>query len=680
MRTLLSLLILSFTVILQAQPINKSSTDQLKVFGEELYENGDYVNAIEKLKEYIKEERDDIEAAYMVADASYKIRDYKYAANRYALLIRKDKGQGTYKKDLFNYARSLKQLGQYEEAIPVFEEFLEFTQDEKVKAMAQIELAGAIEAVDMLETLGLNVERIESKEINSKQSEYSPTYANDGETMYFASFDENKLIRLDGTNEDYHLKLYKAKKGKKGKWEKPEALDMEINRPDFHTGNVKFSKDGETMYFTRSEIDPSTNEVTSSKIYVSYGADGNWSPPQEAQGVNGAFLAKHPAPGELFGREVLYFSSDMEGGDGGFDIYYATKKGDGIFGEPVPLIGINTIGDEETPFYKDGNLYFSTTGLPGMGGYDIFYSTWNGTKWSKPTNMGKGYNSPLDDVFFSLSPDGYSGFLASNREGTSSVESNTCCNDIYEVLLTKVEASLITGAFTEDKQPIDSSDFQLVEVVNNTPGKTEFKNSGTTNKVNYALEIDKAYMVIANKEGYFPDTIEFNTVDLDETKEFAKVLYLKKKPEPVKPKEPDFETITINQAIELKNILYDFDDDKILPDAEKDLMVLLDLMNKYPEMKIQLNSHTDAQGKDKYNQELSQRRASSAKRWLIKNGIDVRRIRAVGKGETEIRNECVNGVKCDDDQHRFNRRTEFVILEGPTTIQVEKRQFKKSTN
>ena len=123
-------------------------------------------------------------------------------------------------------------------------------------------------------------------------------------------------------------------------------------------------------------------------------------------------MAKHPAPGELFGREVLYFSSDMQGGDGGFDIYYATKKGDGIFGEPVPLIGINTIGDEETPFYKDGNLYFSTTGLPGMGGYDIFYSTWNGTKWSKPTNMGKGYNSPLDDVFFSLSPDGYSGFLS----------------------------------------------------------------------------------------------------------------------------------------------------------------------------------------------------------------------------------------------------------------------------
>jgi len=671
----------SLTFAAIAQPINKSSTDQLRVFGTELYENGDYVNALDKLKEYYKEERDDIDVAYMIADASYKIKDYKYAVSRYKILLKKDKDQGTYDKDMFQYGRSLKMMGEYEEASAAFEKFIAFTEDVKMKELAQIELAGAQEANDMLETLGLTIKRIDNSEINSKQSEYSPGYASDGETMYYASFDENKLIVLDGTNdEDYHLKIYQAKKGKKGKWDKPTVLGSEINREDFHTGNVKISPDGQSMYFTRAEIDPSTNAVTSSKIYVSYGSDGTWSPAQELQGVNGPFLAKHPAVGELFGREVLYFSSDMEGGQGGFDIYYATNKGDGVYGDPVNLgPKINTYGNDETPFYKDGNLYFSSDAHPGMGGADIFYSTWNGTTWTKPTNMGKGYNSSLDDLFFSLSPDGYSGFLTSNRPDTKSVESSTCCNDIYEVLLTKVEAALVTGAFSEDKKPIDSTDFQLVEMTNGKMGKTETKNSAKSNKVNYALELDKAYIIIATKEGYFPDTIDFNTVDLDETTDFAKVLYLKKKPEPVKPKVSEFETITINQAIELKNILYDFDDDKILPEAEQDLMVLLDLMKKYPEMKIQLNSHTDSQGKDKYNQALSQRRASSAKRWLIKNGVDVSRIKAVGKGEAEIRNECTNGVKCDDDQHRFNRRTEFVILEGPTTIQVEKKQFKKTS-
>jgi len=88
--------------------------------------------------------------------------------------------------------------------------------------------------------------------------------------MYYASLATNKLIVLDGSNEeDYHLKIFKARKGEKGKWDKPEALSMEINREDFHTGNVKISPDGQAMYFTRAEIDPSTNAVTSSKIYVS---------------------------------------------------------------------------------------------------------------------------------------------------------------------------------------------------------------------------------------------------------------------------------------------------------------------------------------------------------------------------------------------------------------------------
>ena len=680
MKFIMSLIIVCLaTIVVYAQPINKSSTEQLRVFGTELYENGDYINAIEKLKEYYKEERDNIEVAYMLADASYKIKDFKYANSRYKLLFKKDE-DGEFNKDLFNYGRSLKMMGEYELASDVLEKFIEFTDNEGLRELAKIEFDGAQQADDMLETLGLSVERLKSKEINSKQSEYSPSYASDGQTMYYASLATNKLIVLDGSaEEDYHLKIYKSKKGEKGKWEKPTVLSSEINREDFHTGNVKISPDGQAMYFTRAEIDPSTNEVTSSKIYVSFGSDGDWGPAQEVQGVNGAYLAKHPAIGELFGREVMYFSSDMEGGDGGFDIYYATNKGDGVFGDPVRLLQVNTPGDEETPFYKDGNLYFSSTGFPGLGGYDIFYSTWDGKRWSNPINMGKGYNSPLDDLFFSLSPDGYNGFLTSNREGTSSVESSTCCNDIYEVALEKVEATLVTGAFTEDKKPIDSTDFQLIEIVGGSLGKTDAKNSDKTNKVNYALELEKAYMIIASKDGYFPDTLEFNTVELDESTDFAKVLYLKKKPAPPKPpKEPEFDVITINQPIELKNILYDFDDDKILPEAEIDLNVILNLMNQYPEMKIQLNSHTDAQGKDKYNQELSQRRASSAKRWLIQNGIEVTRIRAVGKGETEIRNECTNGVKCDDDQHRFNRRTEFVIIEGPTTIQIEKKQFKKN--
>ena len=183
-------------------------------------------------------------------------------------------------------------------------------------------------------------------------------------------------------------------------------------------------------------------------------------------------------------------------------------------------------------------------------------------------------------------------------------------------------------------------------------------------------------MVIGSKEGYYPDTLEFNTQGLSDSKRFKKILKLKPIP---KPKEPAFETYTINQSIELKNIFYDYDDDKILAEAEPDLQIVLDLMNQYPEMKIELSSHTDARGKEGYNQKLSQRRASSAKRWLVKAGISASRIKAVGKGEKEIRNRCVNGMdkECSDDEHRFNRRTEVRITEGPTTFTIEKKRLMK---
>ena len=94
-------------------------------------------------------------------------------------------------------------------------------------------------------------------------------------------------------------------------------------------------------------------------------------------------------------------------------------------------------------------------------------------------------------------------------------------------------------------------------------------------------------------------------------------------------------------------------------------------------MVVELGSHTDARGRDAYNLDLSQRRAQSAVEYLVESGIDRERLRAQGYGETVILNECVNGVKCSDDEHRFNRRTEFKIIEGPTTIEV-KRQIRNA--
>jgi len=193
------------------------------------------------------------------------------------------------------------------------------------------------------------------------------------------------------------------------------------------------------------------------------------------------------------------------------------------------------------------------------------------------------------------------------------------------------------------------------------------------------LDVDEDYVYIVSKKGFKSDSVRFDTNDIEKSTTIEKNVRLERippkeepviepEPEPEPTPEPEPEVILLNEPIRLENILYDFDDDKILEDAEIDLQNLLELMQRYPDMVIELSSHTDAQGNDEYNRELSQRRANSATRWLTDRGISPSRIQSVGYGESQIINQCVNGVECTDDEHRFNRRTEFKIIAGPTSV------------
>jgi peptidoglycan-associated lipoprotein len=342
-------------------------------------------------------------------------------------------------------------------------------------------------------------------------------------------------------------------------------------------------------------------------------------------------------------------------------------------------------------FYRDGVLYFSSDGHPGLGGYDIFMSTWNGTLWSKPANMGKGYNSSVDDLYFMLDKEGYTGVLASNRpsEGSRSVHSKTCCNDIYNVLLKKIEASVVANAYdAETKEVLPTVTYELVELQGGTPKVLETKTNPNFEAV---LELDRNYMIIASAENYSNDTVRFSTLGLFDSKVYNEKLNLK--PGRITKK------IVRNEPFVLENILYDFNDDKILPPAEGDLQVIFDLMNRYPDMVIELSSHTDSRGTDQSNNSLSQRRAESARRWLTGKQIPRARIEAKGYGETQpktvdakanakfpylkvgdvLTEAYINALLPDsvkfEAAHQLNRRTEFKILSGPTSITIEEEQL-----
>ncbi|MEO1625415.1 MAG: OmpA family protein, partial [Bacteroidota bacterium] len=319
------------------------------------------------------------------------------------------------------------------------------------------------------------------------------------------------------------------------------------------------------------------------------------------------------------------------------------------------------------PYYLDGKLFFSSTGHPGIGGFDIFNADWSGSGWSSPVNQGTPFNSSVDDLYFTVDSDGFSGALASNRPGTKSVKGKTCCNDIYIFQKTNVALDLLTTVLSE-KQPLNGAKVQFFEIEDDKVINFDTRQKENGNKYTFLLNMDKAYKVVASREGYFPDSLTFNTQGLRQTQTIEKMFDLKAKP----PEPPKVVIIPIKEPIRLNNIYYDFDDDAILTDAEKDLRFLQKLMTDYPDMVIELSSHTDSQGTTPYNRKLSQRRAESAKAWLVEKGIAEERIKPVGYGESKILNQCVNGVRCTDDEHRVNRRTEFQIIAGPKEITIEK--------
>jgi len=693
----ISALFLICGITIFAQPLNKAKYETMITVAHDLLNRQDFYNALEWFEKAYEERQSD-SLAYTIAKLEYQLKDYRRAERAYARVLRRS--EYTYPEARFTYGRILKMNSKYQEAELELKQFVAETDNRTLKELAQIELTGIELARELPPANGVTIESA-GRDVNTRTSEYSP--AMDGpDNLYFASFNTDDVIVVKDDNmEEAYAKIYRSTKGDRG-WEKPTELDQKINREGWHNSNVSISKNGSRMYFVRSKLEG--NVLTESKIYMSQSSGGGaWGPADEVEGVNGDWLAKHPAVGELFGKEVLFFVSDMDGGFGGFDIYYATLESDGVYGDPVNLgATINTLADEETPFYRDGTLYFSSTGHPSIGGFDIFYSNWNGSVWSKPVNMGNGFNTPLDDKYFVVNEEGLHGFLTSNREGTRSEKSNTCCTDIYELTIEPIVANLVVGTFTEDKQPLVNASVQLIEIENRRMGKTEKLTNEEGNVFRFPLALDKTYALIATHPGYYPDTlIDLNTVGLEESQDYERRLYLEPLPPPPAP-EPEFDTVAIEEAIELSNIYYDFDDDKILPDAEQDLEYVYELMTEYDNMKIELGSHTDARGNNAYNEQLSQARAESARRWLVRKGIDRSRIEAKGYGETvpkgvtpklaqqyeflsvgdTLTEDFIDNLPTEEQQeaaHRINRRTEFRIIEGPTSIIIKTERLRKRT-
>lgn len=498
--------------------------------------------------------------------------------------------------------------------------------------------------------------KIENAGINTKYSDYGPAFM--GTKVIFSSARDtgNFSKRIHTWTGEYFTNLYSSAISEDGSLGAVEKFGNKLNTK-FHEDTPAFTKDGGTVYFTRNNyLDGrgfDASKVTLLKIYsAKVGKDGKWTDIKALPFNSDSYQVAHPALSA--DEKTLYFASDMEGTRGLSDLYRVKINDDGSFGTPENLgDAINTPGRETYPFVNsDNELYFASDGQPGLGGLDIFITRIpkdGSLNFKQVLNVGEEANSSKDDFALIIDSKTKRGFLSSNRDGGQGND------DIYKFLETRpiwceqVLFGVVTDEKTHEVLPnaklilFDEKFKQLKETTSDKDGKYEFTDveCGTKYYVRTSLETyttKESPVIIGKTDG----KTELN-IELEKTQKEAK------------PGDDIADIFGINL------IYFDLDKWNIRPDAAVDLAKVLDVLEQYPTMKIDIRSHTDSRASAAYNAKLSDRRAKSTRDWLISKGIAKERLTAKGYGESQLVNKCADGVQCTEEEHQLNRRSQFII-------------------
>ncbi|WP_243636024.1 OmpA family protein [Hymenobacter edaphi] len=639
------------------------------------FARGEYETAIELYKADVAKGKD-------IATANYKI------AEAYRMSNRIEQAEQYYKAALdggvknadapFYYGLALKANGKYEEAATQLEQYSTSGTNRTLVARAEREAQNA-KAVPGLMAMRNNNEVTPLDQINTASSDFSATIKPDTKELVFASGRDGKKFagNGEGFNHLYAIKFDDAEKMTGGTVMPYESVAMGgaaaapapaatgttpapaapaksdkdagkpvFNKPNMHQASATFSPDGKMMIFARSN-DGSKKGLLSVDLFVSYFRGGTWTEPELVRGVNNS-KADDFSPVLSPDGQTLYFASSRPGGQGGNDIYKSTLGANNRFSAPENLGDqINTPGNENFPAVApDGMLYFSSDGHPGFGKLDLFRVEKNG----KVTNLGAPINSTGDD-FAPLLTGTDMGVFSSNRAGGKGSD------DLY--MFRKKPLKLVTfyaegkvlgkDAKTGATEPLANE----TVTITNANGQKQDVQAGADGSFKVKLDTSATYSLVADRGGYFTARQSVSTVG----KVPAQDQLANEQNDISIPVTLTLDKIVVNKAIVVDNIFYDYNKWDIRPDAATELDKLVQTLVDNPDINIELSSHTDARGKDAFNQTLSQKRAQSAVDYIISKGVPATRITAKGYGETK---PVIKTAKTEEE-HQKNRRTEFKV-------------------
>lgn len=554
----------------------------------------------------------------------------------------------------FYLAESQRKNGEYKPAVSSYETYLQYQPNDTLA------LNGLFSCQQAQEWKEHPTRHIVKREpiFFSRRSDYSPMYAGeDADIVYFTSTrNEAKGNDLNGITGMKSADIFYSKRDEKKNWQKPEPLESEVNS-EFEDGACSFSADGKTMYLTRCRTSPEAPVYA--EIYASSRTGANWGTPTKCAILNDSLSSvAHPAMSPQ--GDFLYFVSDMPGGYGGLDLWRINVVKDG-FGY-VDNLGpdINTAGDEMFPtFGPKGELYFSSNGHPGMGGLDIFRADLDSVsgRW-KVENMRFPVNSMGDDFGMTFEPGRQRGFFSSNRGDARGWD------HIYSFELPEVNHTLTGWVYDKEGDALPEAVVTLVGD-DGTYLKIDVKKNGSFIQ---RLNPGQRYVMLASCRGYLNGKQELITDTAQVDRNY----------------EVEFPLASITRPVLIENIFYEFDRADLTPASATALDELIRLLNDNPNVTIELAAHCDYKGNDAYNERLSQRRAESVVRYLIKGGISTDRLTAKGYGESKpkvvnksvlksapflkegnvLTEEFIKTLTPEQQEicNAINRRTEFQVL------------------
>ncbi|MEX1188076.1 MAG: OmpA family protein [Bacteroidia bacterium] len=526
--------------------------------------------------------------------------------------------------------------GKYDEALAEYENYMKLKPDD---ARGSTGLESCKLAVKWKEKPTKH-EIINVRDLNSKYDDFSPIYSrkNFKEVIFTSSREGSMGNGMDGWTGEAFSDIYEAKLDRNGKWSTPSPFKEPLNSK-YNDGATSLNRKYSILFFTRCEYDK--NKVKGCQIFTTRKKGNTWDDPVLIPFAADTFTVGHPWISD--DDQTLLFASDMPGGMGGRDIWMATyDKKSKAWSNPINLgPQVNTANDELYPTLRDDStLYFSSNGHVGMGGLDLFEAKLSDGKWGAVSNLKFPLNSEADDFGIIFEGKKERGFFTSAREGGRGGA------DIYSFTVPPVLFTIGGIVYDFDtKEPVESAKVVMVDKDGMTYEITTDKTGSYYFDETKFVE-ENTYNITASANEYLNDKGTETTEGETQGKDYKKDFYLK---------------TTKKGPIKLPEILYDLNSAVLRPESRDSLNGLIQTLRDNPNITIELMSHTDSRGSAKSNIDLSQRRAQSVVEYLVSQKIDPSRLGAKGYGETRLLNKCKDGVKCTEEEHQRNRRTEFKI-------------------